>query len=87
MQKYKTVKKDYELLDEVICDRCGKLVQETDNNAYNPSWFSMKKGEAYWQYGGMGTYIKLDLCEPCANNLIQLIKENEYKVREEDWDY
>jgi hypothetical protein len=87
MNKYRIVTKEHKELIETTCDKCGNIILQSSHSVYDPSWFSMQKGQSFGEDGGDGKYYKLDLCELCTNNLIQLLRDNQYNVLEEDWDY
>lgn len=83
MKKLKSIVTD--VVDKVICDKCN---QEVDNDIYDAFKFDLtyKKGECYPD-GGSGVKVDIDLCPKCAEDLISLLENNNYRTNTSDWDY
>ncbi len=86
------VKKTRKVIKEVetiefyyTCDKCGEKITSGSFDAFEFD-FELKEGSCYPE-GGSGKKQLLDLCKTCAWDAVNLLKENGFKVREEDWDY
>lgn len=75
-------------LVSLTCDKCDRemMYDHEPYNPYNNEWFKMTTGMSFPE-GGSGKSHKLDLCEECAKKMLELLKENGYKVYEVDWDF
>ena len=82
----KVIKEVTETLEHYYtCDKCGKKITDKSYDAFEFD-FELKEGTCYPEGGGGEKYL-LDLCKNCAPKAVELLKENGYKVRKEDWDY
>jgi len=93
MRVYKTVKKETEELEKIICDWCGKEFSNYSNfngikNWYEVNEFTLKVkiGESFPE-GGSGKKIEIDLCSSCRRKLLDELKKLGITLRESEWDY
>ena len=66
------------------CDKCNAVVKNNYSDAFDFD-FRLKTGYQYYNSGG-GECTEIDLCEPCSEQLVQLMNENGFKTRTEEWD-
>jgi len=88
MEIIKTEKKLKEV-DEVVesyslCDKCNKKI---DIDRYDSFQCELKcrTGNIYPEGGG-GDQQKMELCQSCAKNIIEFLKESGYRIIESKWD-
>ena len=67
-----------------LCDKCGDRIKYGLFDAFNFE-LEYRTGEQYPE-GGSGDKYNIDLCHKCAPKLIQLLKENDYKIQCNEWD-
>ena len=87
------IKKTKKVVKEVLettehyytCDKCGAKIETNSYDAFEFD-FELREGRCYPEGGGGAKYL-LDLCKNCAPKAVELLRENGYNVREEDWDY
>lgn len=86
----KKVEKQIKEVDVVIesydlCDKCDKKIEVGFGNAFD---FSMthKTGSSYPE-SGYGEKEEIDLCQDCAEDLMETLKEMGYRINKSDWDY
>jgi len=85
VKKTKKELKEVEVIVEnyYTCDKCGVKIEDKYGDAFEFD-FELKEGCSYPDGGG-GEKQLLDLCKDCAWDAVNLLKENGFKVREEDW--
>ena len=71
--------------DYYTCDKCSRKIVYEGNDAFEFN-LSLKEGR-YYPGSGCGEIEKLDLCNGCAIEAIDLLKTNGFNVYQEDWDY
>ena len=84
----KTVEKEVEVLDHYVCDWCGEKFEYEWNN-YMAYEFQLKItthcDEPYgWEVGG-DTIMVEDMCRPCVDKLLKLLKDNGIEIAEYDY--
>jgi hypothetical protein len=79
LKEVDVVVEDYE-----TCDKCGCVIKLDHDDAFDFD-FRLKTGYQYYD-SGSGEYTEIDLCEPCSKQLVQLMNENGFKTRTEEWD-
>lgn len=85
MREYKIITKTLEQKELIkeTCDKCQKEINIDSFNAYNSNWFELITGTNY-----PGAYspekYKMDLCEDCSMDLIELLKANGFNVQYEE---
>jgi hypothetical protein len=86
MRIYKTKKVtiDWEYEDEYLCDLCNKEITLKEYNAYECN-ISINYGSSWPDGSGCGVKYNVDLCEPCSEKFISLMKKSNIKVQEKDW--
>lgn len=82
---HKLKKVEVVLEDYTVCDKCNQRIKPENNDAFDFN-FSLKTGYSY-PIGGGGEIQELDVCPTCANELVELLKANGFKVSSTDWDY
>jgi len=63
------------------CDKCGKEIKKETYNAYNEDWFEIKEGHIYPE-GGCFSGYKMELCEDCSHELVEILKFNGFNIQE-----
>lgn len=92
MRTYKTkeVTKTERAVDQIHCDKCGKDVtteyRRGGNNAYDIGWFECRFGYRAQEFGD-GHTAKMDLCENCSKELLDLLRDNGFAISIESWGY
>jgi len=74
----------------IPCNKCGKELDGAifDYNNYEYDWFNISFSDSFSEEEcGSGKAFKMNLCEPCSELLIELVKLNGFKVNEKlcDW--
>ena len=70
--------------DFLQCDKCGNEIKTGLYDAFSFD-FEVRTGESYPE-GGNGQLFNMDLCQECFKELLELLKENKYRVDEKEWD-
>ena len=70
----------------LICDKCGKRIKTKDSFDAFECEFIYKTGSNYPE-GGDGDKLSLDLCQECGLKAIKILKDNGFKVQENEWDW
>ena len=84
MNVIKKFTKEVEVVIDTLCDKCNKSVQTESYDAFRFD-FEVKTGTEYLECGS-GEKSTLDLCPTCAEALLALLKENNYRVQTKEWD-
>lgn len=88
VKETKIVTKEVEVVvkDYNLCDKCDKEINP--KGYYNAFEFELehKTGEAF-PSGGSGKTQSVELCETCAEECINLLRKNGYRINSEDWDF
>jgi hypothetical protein len=86
MVEYEEIKKTYieKRIKKRICDKCGNKITVSLYDVYNPEIY-IRFGNCFPE-GGSGWGYKIELCEDCVTDMVQLLIMNGYSFREEDWD-
>ncbi len=74
------VVEDYE-----VCDKCGKKIEKDEYDAFEFD-FKLKEGTQYPE-GGSGDEEEMDLCQACARELVEKLKEMGYGIRKDRWQW
>lgn len=82
-KKKKVVIQDFIVAEWKTCDKCEQKIESEKFNAFDFE-FEITTGENFPEGGG-GEKAKLDLCETCAELLVELLKSNGFAVQTEDW--
>jgi len=67
------------------CDKCKKRIKQKPYDAFDFD-FELKTGFAY-PSGSGGKKQVMDLCQECATELVEKLKNDGYAIREIDWCY
>ncbi len=85
IKKEKQLKEvDVTIEEYTACDKCNEKIETKRFDVFKCQ-FIHKTGEIYPE-GGSGELEAMDLCQTCACILIDLLRENGYKVNSSDWD-
>jgi hypothetical protein len=68
-----------------LCDKCNQKIQTKGYDAFEFE-LEYKTGDSYPE-GGSGEKKEMELCDKCADDCIQLLKDNGYRINESEWDY
>lgn len=68
-----------------VCDRCNEKIVKNGFDQFHCR-IEYKTGFQYPE-GGNGDISTVDLCQDCADDLITLLKENGYRINENEWDW
>jgi len=74
------------IADYEVCDKCGKKIKKDDVHDAFEFDFKLKEGVQYPE-GGSGDEEVMDLCQTCARELVEKLKEMGYGIRKEDWSW
>lgn len=86
------VKKTETRLEEVtrivedfhLCDKCNAKINVDHYDSFK---FNLTYKEGYcYPEGGSGTKTEMELCPNCAEECIELLKLNGYRMTESEWD-
>ena len=82
VQKTENQIKEVEVITESyrLCDKCNKKIQVGGYDAFE---FELEyiTGTSYPE-GGSGKKKEMELCDKCADDCIQLLKDNGYRINE-----
>jgi hypothetical protein len=67
-----------------LCDKCNEKIKTGLFDVFECE-FVHKTGKRYPE-GGSGEEQKVELCQKCAVELVELLKENGYKIIYSEWD-
>ena len=84
------LKKEKQLKDVVVehyytCDKCSERISKYVNDAFEFE-LEYKTGKSWHDYADI-TIQKLDLCQSCSKDAIELLKNNGYKVQSKDIEF
>lgn len=67
-----------------LCDKCNEIISIGNYDAFE---FKLEytTGDSYPE-GGSGDKKEMELCSKCANDCIQLLKANGYRINESEWE-
>lgn len=68
-----------------LCDKCNEKIETKGYDAFEFE-LSYKTGYNYIE-GGNGEKKEMELCPKCADDCIQLLKNNGYRINESEWDW
>lgn len=80
VQEVKVVVESYSL-----CDKCNEKIK-TDNYDAFECEFTHKTGSSYPD-GGSGSIQEMELCQKCAVEFVELLRQNGYRVTDSEWDW
>jgi len=68
-----------------LCDKCNEKIQ---NGSYDAFLFELEynTGDSY-PTSGSGEKKEMELCDRCADNCIQLLNDNGYRINKSKWDW
>lgn len=69
-----------------ICDKCNNKIEKQDMFDSFKCEFIHETGESYPE-GGSGEKQKMELCKKCVPELIQLLRDNGYRVTDSEWEF
>jgi hypothetical protein len=67
-----------------LCDKCNNKVELDRFEAFEFKFLN-RTGRIFPEGGG-GEKQEMDLCQNCADELVELLRENGYRVTDSDWD-
>lgn len=70
--------------DYTLCDKCNEEIKTKRFSAFCCK-FIHKTGDIYPE-GRSGESQEMDLCQKCAVVLVELLKNNGYRINNSDWD-
>ena len=85
VRKEKQMKEVYVTIEDYnVCDKCDKKIVKT--NWYDAFKFEFihKTGDEFPE-GGSGDVQTMELCQECAVDLVELLRENGYRVNDSSW--
>lgn len=68
-----------------LCDKCNEKLKYGSYDAFSCE-LTYKTGESFPE-GGYGGLQEMQLCEKCAVDFIELLKDNGYRINISDWVY
>lgn len=68
-----------------LCDKCNDKIKITTYDSFEFK-LEYRTGNSYPEGGG-GEDKKMELCDKCADDCIQLLKDNGYRINDSEWDY
>lgn len=68
-----------------LCDKCNEKIV-VDNYESFECEFIHKVGSRYPE-GGSGDKQAMELCQKCAYTLVELLRENGYRITDSEWDF
>ncbi len=66
-----------------LCDKCNERIMITGYSAFDFE-LNYRTGADY-PTGGSGEVQQMELCDKCADDCIQLLKDNGYRINESEW--
>jgi hypothetical protein len=85
-KKEKQVKEVDVVIDSYhICDKCNKKIITESHDAFEFD-LEYRTGTDYPE-SGSGDKKAMDLCDECADDCIQLLRDNGYRINESEWDW
>lgn len=86
IKKEKQLKEvDVTIESYTLCDKCNQKVSTGSYDAFDFT-FEHKTGYSYPD-GGSGETDTMDLCPKCAKELVEMLKNNGYRINTEEWDW
>jgi hypothetical protein len=87
VKKTKKEIKEVEVVTESynLCDKCNEEIQTPGFDAFEFE-LEYRTGETYPECGS-GDKKEMELCAKCADDCIQLLKNNGYRINESKWDW
>lgn len=71
--------------NHVLCDKCNEKIEPDNFDAFQCE-FKLKTGHSFPDGSG-GELQEMDICEKCADNLVELLRNNGYRVNDGEWGY
>ena len=86
IKKHKEVM-EVDVTDEVydICDKCGQKIEVNGYDAFSCE-FERKIGQSFPESANI-EIDELELCQECAEDCINLLRENGYNIISRDWNW
>ena len=80
-----TIEQDVVIADYMVCDKCLGNIELKRHDAFESN-VKLTTGSSYPE-GGEGGEKWLDLCQPCAEVLMDKLKALGYKVQSREFDW
>lgn len=74
----KKIMQEVEVIAYIICDKCEKEIKTDNFDAFSCE-LKYRTGKDFPE-GSTGELTRMELCEDCADDLIELLKKHNYKV-------
>ena len=68
-----------------LCDKCNEKILTGSYDAFEFE-LKYKTGSSYPE-GGNGDKAEMELCDKCADDCIQILKDNGYRINESEWEW
>ena len=70
-----------------VCDKCGKNLNDDLDDRFDAfdSTYKLREGQSFPE-GEYGTITSMELCKSCTTEFIQLLKDNGYRLNEDEID-
>jgi hypothetical protein len=68
-----------------LCDKCNNKIEVARYDVFECELIH-KVGTAYPE-GGSGDEQTMELCQKCAYDLVELLRENGYRITDREWDF
>ena len=68
-----------------LCDKCNERIK-TGSYDYFECGFTYKTGSSYPE-GGSGELQSMQLCPKCADECVELLRANGYRVTDSEWEW
>ena len=84
MKKIKIVTQEVEILDDLICNKCGKSLKQIISTDGDFNFCGLEEVQMICGYGSKndGTIYTFSMCEDCV---LELIKSFKIPAKEEDY--
>ena len=67
-----------------LCDKCNERIKTGSYDSFECE-FTHKTGSSY-PGGGSGELQSMQLCQKCADECVELLRANGYRVVDSEWD-
>lgn len=73
------------ITSKCFCDKCHEEITTKKYDAFECSFY-LRTGNNFPE-SGSGENKSMDLCSNCADGLIDLLRNNGYRINESEWDW